>query len=260
MFFIDRLGAERYKGRRDGGSPMIKTLARRARLPRLGVIRLGIKALTDTGKEYPKEVPFFVMPFRIADIVDEPTKLTVLFPHDDPERVLDASYIRYAGKLLTLKCDGERFIDIKKDGTETLGACQKPEQGPCPCGARAVGRLNVILYDAPLGVWQVMVGGDQRLADLMTELIVFRAAFGRLTDIVFEIERVPTEIQVRTEKGRLSRTGWPVHVRCSFTAKQARALRGLAPEALPLAIGVIEEHDDEPAPDEPETVPVSPLT
>ena len=240
----------------DQQTPMIKNLLEtRGRLPRLGIIRLGVKEKNAKGIEFPRETAFFVVPDSLKTVVgDRPTKLSVLFPSDDPHRVLQADYIRYSGKLLTLKCDGERFVELPKAGGEVVGACKKEEGKACPCGAKAVGRLNVILLDSALGVWQIVCGGEGRIADLLTELEVYRRALGRLTDIVFSVERVPAEVQIKKEDGsRMPKTGYPVHIRCEFTAAQALSLRGitlpgLGPAALPAA-GKIEEAEDEATPE-----------
>lgn len=214
----------------------IKGLEARARLPRLGVIRLGVKERNAAGKEYPREVPYFVLPAELKVVLGEakPTRLSVLFPSDDIGLVLTADYIRYSGRLLSLKCDGERFVEIPKAGDEVVGMCRKEFGKPCPCGAKALGRLNVMLLDSPVGIYQILIGGEGRLADVMTELAVFRKTLGRLTNAVFEVERTPTEIQVRKEDGtRLAKTGWPVHVRCHFTAAQALRASGVDLKALP---------------------------
>jgi hypothetical protein len=208
---------------------VIKSLVERMRLPRLGVIRLGIKQTNARGVDYPSEVPYFVVPDDLKGVLDpQPTRIPVLFPSDDPERVLACDYIRYQGKLLTLKCDGETFHEIAPSGQEATGRCRKVGREKCPCGAEAKARLNVIVLDGPLGIYQVLIGGEQRIADLLSELLVFRQTLGRLTEILFYLERVPTEIQVKKDDGsRLARTGWPVHIRCDFTAKQALRARGL---------------------------------
>lgn len=223
---------------------MIKTLAPR-RLPRLGIIRLGTKQTNAQGKTFPVETSYFVLPPELQKLYgDRPTKLEVLFPSDDINAVLDASYIRYDGKLLALKCDGEQFVSIPKTGGEITGRCKKPPVGPdgqrkpCECGAKAVGRLNVVLVEAPIGIYQVVLGGESRLEDLYSELEIYKRTFGRLTGILFTIERVPTEVQVKKEDGsRLARTGHPVHVRCEFSARQALAARRIDLHALPGADG-----------------------
>lgn len=241
----------------------VKGLESHARLPRAGVIRLGIKKLhAQSGKEYPEETPYFVLPTDLrAKLGDRPTAIAVLFPADDPDRVFPTSYERWQGTpgkapLLTLRCDGERYVELPVAGGELVGACKLPawEPGqrrrPCPCGAKVMGRLNVIPLEAPFGVWQVPMGGWQRCADVLGELQIFRRELGRLTDLVFSIERVPTVSQVTTEKGgRLAKTGYPVHVRCAFTAKQALALRGLAfgAQGLPAAAPPVEPEEPEEA-------------
>jgi len=223
----------------------------------LGVIRLGIKEKNAKGIEFPREVAFFVVPESLKPLVgDKPTKLTVLFPSDDPDRVLVADYIRYSGKLLTLKCDGERFVELPKTGGEVVGECKKERGKPCPCGAKAVGRLNVIILDAPLGVYQIVCGGEGRIADLLTELNVYKRALGRLTDVVFVVERGAAEVQIKKEDGsRLPKTGWPVHIKCEFTAAQAAHLRGITLPGMgvpQLPAGQIEEAQDEATPETPE--------
>lgn len=240
---------------------MIKTLQPR-RLPRLGTIRLGIKEVNSAGKEFPKEVSYFVLPPELVDKYPaKPTKLEIMFPADDIPNVLDAHYTRYNGKLLGLRCDGEKFVEIPRTGgPEIIGLCRKPpitEDGkrmPCECGAKAVGRLNVVLLEAPIGIYQVVLGGETRLEDLYSELGIAQRTFGRLTGILFTIERIPTEVQVRKEDGsRLARTGWPVRLRCEFTTRQALAARKIDVHALPGAVShgqpalppAIEEEDDE---------------
>ena len=96
----------------------IKNLELRSRLPRLGKIKLGIKKTAGSGKQYPAEVPYFVLPSELIDRDPErfgkqPTVLDVMFPSDDPTFVLEVWYLRYQGSggpqggVLTLRCDGE---------------------------------------------------------------------------------------------------------------------------------------------------------
>ncbi len=237
---------------------MIRHLEARARLPRLGVIRLGVKVRTN-GKEYPKETSWFVLPDELRKLLgDRPEEIEVLFPSDDISRTFPCDYTRYEGKLATLKCDGEEFVEFPKAGGERRGKCQKPADNPyakCPCGAKAQGRLNVIILhpEAQLGIWQVLIGGEQRVADLWMELRFFRQLFGRLTDLPFLIKREAAESQIRKEDGtRLARTGYPVHVRCrEFGVEQALKIRGMDFKALPELVGTAkalpEAHHEEEA-------------
>jgi hypothetical protein len=228
---------------------MIKHLAARMRPPRLGRIRLGIKKISASGAEYPAEVPYFVLPAELVErFPKEPTELDVLLPFDDLDQVLVTEYVRYSGSggkgggILTLRCDGERFLQIPKnthDPTMT-GPCRRPmpEHGEpipaCECGATARGRLRVMLIKGPVGYHEINLGGDQRIGDLMSDLKVQLLTFGRLTDIPFKLLRVPTSVQVATDKGdRIPKVGWPVRLQSTFTVEQAMLARGRDPMVLP---------------------------
>ena len=213
----------------------IARIADRARLPRLGKIRLGIKATTADGKEYPKEVHYFVLPPELrAKYGDTPTRLPVLFPSNDVDAVLPMRYERWARSLLTLACDGTTAVDIPKRGPEVVGPCKR-EAGAatCVCEAKAMARLNVIVLGGPIGVYQVLVGGEQRIGDLHRELSIFASIFGGLQmvnghPIPFEVVREEAQATIRnTQDERIVRQGWPVHVRCTFTVEDALAARGL---------------------------------
>lgn len=242
---------------------MIKHLEQRARLPRMGILRLGIA--TRCGKDWttcrqcwrsegkpgaghPREVPYFVLPPDLKaklgigpEEADQPRALRVLFPSDDTRVVLPNDYTLYSGPLITRKCDGETCIVIPRKGRETIEPCMRPPyevgQRPEPCkgGCRATARLNVILFDAPLGIYQVLIGGEQRIADLLTQLMIYKRQLGRLTDVPFLIERIATSSQRRTaDDERIATTGYPVQVRCSFTARQVlEALRAHDPTSIP---------------------------
>lgn len=219
------------------------------RPPRLGRIRLGIKKVSASGAEYPAEVPYFVLPPELADrFPKEPTELDVMLPFDDLDQVLATEYVRYQGSggkgggILTLRCDGERFLSIPrnvKEPTQT-GPCRRPMPEhsepipPCECGATARGRLRVMLIKGPVGYYEINLGGDQRIGDLMSDLRVQLLTFGRLTDIPFKLLRVPTTVQVPTDKGdRIPKVGWPVRLQSAFTVEQAMLARGRDPMALP---------------------------
>ena len=213
---------------------MIKTLQHRIRFPRLGRIKLGVMTQNASGATFPREVPYFVLPQDLrAKLGEQPTKLGVMFPADDPERVLSMFYERRSGKILASKCDGEKCIAITREGGELVTDCPKEARKPCPEGCQAKGHLNVIVLKAPLGVYQVTLGGEQRLTDLWTELYLYRDTFGRLTNIVFELERVPTTVQVPTDKGTMAKEGWPVHIRVAVAAEQAFAVSGVKVGELP---------------------------
>ena len=231
---------------------MLPQVTDRLRPPRRGIIRLGVREDTTTraGKSttLPKEVPFFVLPEPLKSAhaaahegEERPTTLSVLLPFDDPDQLLRASYTRYDGKLCTLSCDGRTYWKWPKDGQKTSGTCCRSTlgsvewpDGPGSCGAHALARFSVIPLDGPMGVYQIPIGGEQRIADLYADLLVARAIYRRLTDVVFTLARVPTEVQIIAPSGgRMARTGWPVRLFTQQDTRQALTASGRAPAALP---------------------------
>ncbi len=223
---------------------MIHGLEQLYRLPRLGVIRLGVKVPNRDGKgEHPQEVTYFVIPEELHAVFGErPERLAgIRLPFNDPARDLHSIYYeKRAGRLLTLRCDGLECVNIPVEGQETVTPCQKDPKDlwkPCPCGARARGKLSVVVPQARAGVWEIPIGGLRRIADLMSELQIYALQFGRLTGIPFDLERLKTEENYRKQDGtRAARTGYPVHLSCPLTGGQAALIAGgevVIPTALP---------------------------
>jgi recombination directionality factor gp3-like protein len=251
---------------------MLRTVVQRLRPPRLGVIHLGVQREKQnpdgTTTQYPEEVPYFVLPddlkaevVRVSGVHDETeiTRLPVLLPSNEPDGVLSASYTKWAkgrhGRgLCIVRCDGQTCVEMPREGGTRTYPCKRPTYEPgkatpeCECGAKAQARLNVIPLDGRLGVYQVVMGGEQRIADLYGELLLFRARFGRLTDIIFEIERRPAEVQIEQADGRrLTKTGWPVHLTCATTVKAALGVQGVDVKSLPGG-EIIDEAEGDSAP------------
>lgn len=230
---------------------MIKGLETRYRPPRLGVIGLGVMVPeTPSTPAHPKEVPYFVLPRPLPGLEERPTSLRVMLPADDIDHVFPTAFVSYnTARLLTLVCDGDTCQRIPPDGPKPAPEpCQKVPGEPCPCGATAKGRLNVVLLHGQVGVYQVVIGGERRVADMLTELTMFRTLMGRLTGIDFTLRREPTPVQIRDKNGRrLSRTGYPVHLRWEGTVAQALAIGGADRPGLtaPALAEPHEEHDTE---------------
>ena len=257
---------------------MIQRLVNRQRLPRIGKIKLGV-TVTKTNAEgktvsFPKEVDYFVVPPELVELYGEkPTRLPVLFPVDDIDRILPNRYERYSGGLLTLECDGVQATEIPLKGPEVRYTCKRPMAEPgkptpeCECKAKAKGTLNVIVMGGGIGTYQIPIGGEQRIADLINQLDVFKKIFGSLTainghPIPFEIVRVRQQAQIRKggdDGERLTREGYPVKIECRFTVEQALEARGMrmleaAPvpqRALPTTVGgTILQHASPPEPEQ----------
>src|SRR6267143_3063118 len=84
------------------------------RLPRLGKIRLGIKATSAKGTEYPRAVDHFVVPDVIKSVYgDKPRELDVVFPSDEVGRVAGVSWKQYtAARGKVCWGDGQRAVRL----------------------------------------------------------------------------------------------------------------------------------------------------
>ena len=91
---------------------MIDGISSVRRLPRLGVIRLGEKATTDGGKEYPKKLEYFNLkdaPGVAAVFGAKPKSIEIMLPHEDPE-VFFPQWRKAYGKSSGLFCKGDGKI------------------------------------------------------------------------------------------------------------------------------------------------------
>ena len=213
-------------------------IERRMRPTRLGMIGLGV-----TVGDHPKEVEYFVVGEEIAKVYgDTPTRLPVRFPWPEPEQVLHSvGYVLRKGRSVVGRCDGRQFIEIRAEGKDLVRPCQLPaddDYAQCPLKCRPSARLSVVVAKTPLGIWEVRVGGAQRIADLLGQLRLYRAAVGPLTQFPFEIERVEVQEQYFKAGGEVAwRKGYPIRVRSPYTVEEVAAIqeaRGL-PVALPPA-------------------------
>lgn len=194
----------------------IKDLSDKRRLPRLGKIRLGIKKISNkSGKEYPAEVDYFVVPDEVKRIYGEqPKQLDVLIPINDLEVVFPTAY-KWYGKSKGIKCigngeyamrAGEQTGEMKQIECpcEKLKSDEKP-QGECSKRAH----LMVILYKVNLGgVYQLDIGSINSIIDINSGLDFITAMVGRFSMVPLILKRVPKET---THDGK-KQTHYPLQI------------------------------------------------
>ncbi len=164
----------------------------RQQLPRVGKIRLGVKAVSaKSGNDYPKEVDYFALdadlPGREAIVRlygKEPRRLLVTLLSSDPEDVFPHAYKMY-GRGLGLVCRGDgvkavRAVMTKEEGRDTIkrdpaGRPQTAERA-CPCEflqlkkCRPVGNLTVVLPEVGFGVYQIDTSSWWSMQNLRSDL------------------------------------------------------------------------------------------
>jgi hypothetical protein len=184
-----------------GGATMpIAGISDKRRLPRLGKIRLGEKAVSEkTKQEYPKAVDYFVVPDVVKAIYGEkPRALDIVIPHEDQEIYFSQYYRRYgSGSGLICKGNGVKAIYLDKE----TGEMQEVDCVPDECEAyekkhcRATGFLQFLLPRVPgLGVWQIDTSSYHSIINLNSAFELVRAAAGRVAFIPLKLIVRPQEV------------------------------------------------------------------
>jgi len=183
----------------------IKGVSEIRRLPRLGKIRLGEKALAKSGKEYPKAVDYFVCPPEVQAVYGEkPRVLDIMFPVEDTNIFFPQWYKRYGASTgLVCKGDGETAIQVD---TET-GEMQEIECCPDECEwyakkhCRRLANLQFLLPKVTgLGVWQVDTTSFYSIVNLNSAIEMIRAVAGRIRMIPLQLILKPQEVQPDGQK------------------------------------------------------------
>lgn len=174
----------------------IKGLSDRVRLPRLGIIRLGLKKKSaKSGNEYPVEVDYFVCPEEVqAKFGLTPKELNVRIPINDIETVFPTSY-KYYGSSKGLKCQGNgeiayRINEQTKEMDEVECPCQLLDDGKCKQSAT----LNVIIDEVSVGgCYQVRTSSTNSIIDIKSGLLFTEALLGYFSMVPMILKRVKIE-------------------------------------------------------------------
>jgi hypothetical protein len=180
----------------------IKGLSDKMRLPRLGVIRLGLKVKSKkTGREYPKEVDYFVVPREVAEVFGErPKELDVMIPINDIEAVFPTAY-KYYGSSRGLKCMGNGEIAYRVN-SET----KEMEKVTCHCnlldaGCKQTAVLNVMIPRVSVGgVYQIRTNSYNSIVDVQSGLRYVSELIGRFAMVPLKLRRVKTETHYQGKK------------------------------------------------------------
>lgn len=173
----------------------VKGISEKRRLPRLGKIRLGVKAISQkSGKEYPKETEWFVCPPEVQKVFGEqPTELEIMFPINETESIFPQAYTFY-GKSKGVKCKGDGENAMEKN--EETGAWTEKK---CPCdkldkGCSLRGHLLFMIPKVSVGgIYQLDTGSYNSTVDVNSGLDYVTAMIGRFSMIPLFLKRVPRE-------------------------------------------------------------------
>jgi len=205
------------------------------RLPRLGKIHLGVKAVNANGVEYPKAVDYFVCPPELQaldGIGPRPQELRIMFLQNDIDQVASLYYRAYGkGTGLVCRGDGENanaVVDVAAwtragqqvqagiwatsqsakterveipcagEGCYGVGACPHYEAKKC----RRILMLQVVVLGAPrLGVYQIDTGSYYGTVNILGWLEMIQGVFGgRIAGLPMILRLVPQEVTADGKK------------------------------------------------------------
>ena len=183
---------------------MIKDLSTRRRLPRAGVIRLGIKVKKPGGSEYPKETDYFVCPEIVKDFYGpEPKELLVMFPVESEQVFFQQFYKKYGNGVLLCRGDGEvaTYYDFDSKGfTDKKCPCESIEKKEC----KQVAILQFLLPEIKeaIGVFQISTSSTNSIVDINSGVDLVRSIAGRVRMIPLILKREETNTQ-KIEEGKV---------------------------------------------------------
>ncbi len=236
------------KERRVFGMP-IKGLTEKNKMPVLGNVALGEMATNEAGKTYPTELDYFKLRPKTADeeyaqhLIDqfhelfgnEPKRIEVAFPVGNEKIIIPQWRMRWSGRGLQCKGDGETAVCMNKEFTTDLEIIGEDESGlpqvrcdgeTCPytesgkCSKQAT--LNILIPKLEgLGVWLVRTGSRVSIENLNGCLRFIQLAAGRFHMIPLWLERRPQEITHTDKDGKQTkRTHHVLHLSMAINMEQ----------------------------------------
>ena len=187
------------------------------RLPRGGKVRLGVKVKNSQGKEYPREVSYFVCPPEVKAIYGEqPKELDIMFPVEDETKFFPQAR-KWYGSTQGLKCKGNGEVALRRfeDCSDEQKAMVKNNNGnkdieiKCPCEkadkeCSVSGNLMVLLHKVSLGVvYQIDTGSVSNIITINSYIDYLRSITnGRIALIPLKLRRVEQEMLYTDKEGK----------------------------------------------------------
>lgn len=234
----------------------IKQLSNQRRLPRAGIIRLGLRVKTEknckcggknkgclaclgTGTIHrPKETDYFVCPEKVKEVYGpEPKKLKILIPVEDEEVFFRQFYYSYGKGFLLCKGDGEDAVywDFDKGDYQNKECpCEKLEAGKCS----QTGILQFILPDVEeaAGVWQITTHSRNSIIDINSGIDYIRGIAGRIAFVPLWLIRDEIQTQKMDGKAPIKGKHWTMKFSMDISLRELQEAGQIPPERFFLPI------------------------
>lgn len=177
--------------------------SKRIELPIIGKIKIGKKAISKNGKEYPTSVDYFIPQGKYASLFtqaygEKPNTIQIVFPSDDASLVCNEYYeYRDDSGALVAKGDGETFFVWSTDQYKELTATQYPDIMDMVCRkykSRTGWRVRLTLYFfIPLvrgvaGLWQFETNGSlSSIPQIVNSFDSLKEYNGNVKGVIFDL-------------------------------------------------------------------------
>ncbi len=242
----------------------INGLTDKRRLPRIGKIKTGEKAISKGGKEYPRAIDYFRFDIddeKLMEVAkklygDQPKVLDITFPFDDEapfDNVFPQYYKRFRASMgCVCKGDGIKATEALEDGTFNddkvcLGQeCEEHKAKKC----RQVASLKFAVAKFPaLGIFQLDTGSYNSIVNINSTLALVKELPGhKINGVTFRLSLEPQDAKVEGKK----KTIRVLHLMAVGKIETAPALPAAEAPALPAA-----EVQEPPAKKSPELFLIS---
>lgn len=195
----------------------IKGLSESRRLPRLGKVRLGVKATSQKGNEYPVPVDHFVLPPELVELYGEKvTELPIRFLTNEWPPQYWKAYSKTRG--LICKGDGERATALVDSETGEIATAEskKTEMKEVPCDPERCDlaqrgqchRLMSLQFFVEgtkrLGVYQLDTGSINSIINVNSSLDMVQVlSGGRIAMIPMKLRLVEAEVAPEGRKKKV---------------------------------------------------------
>lgn len=191
----------------------IAGLTDRLRIPRLGKLRLGVKAVNAQGKEYPKAVDYFVSDNDEFHKLygDQPKAIEIAFPTDHSEDWASQFYRAYS-RTRGLVCKGggvtaNRMVGVG-DKQQRIAAAELKDTEwvdlPCPgreCSyyqQKQCRELMMLQFLLPrisgLGIWQLDTSSINSILNINSAVALLKNVLGKVALLPLTLRVVPIEV------------------------------------------------------------------
>lgn len=184
--------------------------------PRLGKVRLGVRSTSTTGKEFPKEVDYFVLdpddalqPHYREELLrmfheqfgERPTTIEgIMFVSADREEAFEQSLNWYGQNKLLCHGNGEEAERLNRESGQWERRANCANSGQCPewnsekC--KMVTKLRFVIPSVSMaGFFQLDTGSKYSSANLRNGINLLEALFQRIHGIPLTLTRAPQVIE-----------------------------------------------------------------